>query len=187
MSPSWNDPDHEPAPPHWDAREDGELESLARLYRENAPPEPDWPPVQARIERRLAAPGRRGRAGYLVGLVAASAAALFAGAWLTRGMWVASPAEQGRVERQAAPAEDEEPYPVALLSEVEIIGMHPDDADRVLMGQPLLGAFELAAAGDIEINKAEPSPEEGWVPRLRRSKGAPPIIVARTTDEDDEP
>jgi hypothetical protein len=194
MNPTWNDPGREPPPPEWGAREDGELEALARLYRDDTPPEPAWQPTLARIESRLGeelAPRRRWRAGYLAGLVAASAAAVFAGVLVARGFWVEPPViapEPERVASGPAPtAEDEEPYPVALLSEVQIIRMRPDDADRIVTGQPLLGTFEFAAAEDIEIVQLEPDPEEGRVPRLRRSKGAPPIIVARTTDEDEDP
>lgn len=187
MNPTWNDPDHEPPPPQWGALEDGELEALARLYRDHAPPEPDWRPARARLGVELL-PRRRWRVGLLSGLVAASAAAALAGALAARSLWVQPPAVGPEPERVASgPAEDEEPYPVARLSEVNIISMRPEDADRVVMGQPLLGTFEFASAEDIEIVQLDPDPEEGRVPRLRRSKGAPPIIVARTTDEDEDP
>ena len=183
MSPPWNDPEHP----------DGELESIARLYREHGPREPSWEATRARIETRLdeaLPPTRRWRLGYLTGILATAAAALFAGVLLARGLWtdaVVAQDEPEVVAHQSIPiptAEDEEPYAVALLSEVNIIRMHPDDADRVVMSQPLMGSFEMASPDDIII---EPDPEEGWVPRLRRGTGVPMVIVARATDEDDDP
>ena len=182
MSPPWNNPD----------QPDGDLESLARLFREHGPREPAWDATRARIQARLdeARSPRGRRLAYLAGILATAAAAALAGVMLMRGLWadpvVAQDEEEPRAVAQVPatpPAEDDEPYPVALLSEVNIIRMHPDDADRVVMSQPLLGSFEMATPADIVI---EPDPEEGWVPRLRRGTGVPMVIVARTTNEDDD-
>ena len=64
----------------------------------------------------------------------------------------------------------------ALAREVPI---DVEDADRVVMlGQPPMGTFELAAPEDIEIVKMEPWPEDGRTPHLHRGPEVPMIVVA---------
>lgn len=192
MTPSWNNPDHDPVPPQWSARDDSELDSLARLYRDHPPPEPNWGPTLAGIESRLARdlpPNRRWRIHLVVGLLT-TAAAIFGGLVLARPLWQS--AVKDNVDRSQTPVaqvavEDDEPYPVALASEVNIIAMDPKDADRIVMGVSLLGSFELVDPEDIEIVHVEPHPDAGWTPRPQQRKGAPMIIVARADDDDDDP
>jgi anti-sigma factor RsiW len=179
------------------AGEADSLRHLVRLYREHPAPEPAGPAWQAalgRIEAGLAArpaptpaprPGWRWR--LLAGLVAAAA---IGGVLLARALWPAPQAEPGPVEVgpvALAPAEDEEPFPVATAGEVNIIGMDPNDADRVLVGVPLMPAsIELVGMEEVQIVGVEPDPEEGRMPHVGGSAGGPMIIVARA-GEDEKP
>jgi hypothetical protein len=159
---------------------------LARLYRDHPPPEPlerAWQATLANIDAALAAPlqaplpGARWPVRLLVGLVAA---AVIGGVILASAFWPVSREEPGPapVVVNHGPSELDEPFPVATVGEVHIISIDAADADRVAMGQPLLGSFELAAPEDIEIVKMEPGPEDGQMPRLHRGPEVPMIVVA---------
>ena len=119
----------------------------------------------------------------LLGL-AATAAAIFGGVVLARAFWPEHPTGPDRQEvAQKTPAviadEPDLPFPVAEVQEVNIISIDVEDADRVVMlGQPPMGTFELAAPEDIEIVKMEPWPEDGRTPRLHRGPEVPMIVVA---------
>ena len=68
-----------------------------------------------------------------------------------------------------------------------LIGMDPHDADRVLVGLPLMPAsLELVGMEEVQIVIVEPDPEEGRMPHVQGSAGGPMIIVARAS-EDEEP
>src|SRR5262249_12798365 len=147
--------------------------------------------IDDRLRRPTAAPsGRAGRQWpwrFLLGLV--SAAALFGGVVLARALWPAPPPEPVREGGQQqppppprgepAPPEDEV-FPVATAGEVDILSIDPRDADRVVLDQPLLGAFDLAAPADIEWITHELGPERGPMPRVINSPNAkvPLVVVA---------
>jgi hypothetical protein len=78
----------------------------------------------------------------------------------------------------------EEPFPVAEMNEVNILSINVEDADRVVMGQPLLGPFEVVSPEDIEIVRMERHPEDGQMPRLRRGPEVPMIVVAAAEREE---
>jgi hypothetical protein len=68
-------------------------------------------------------------------------------------------------------------FPVASAREVDILSIDPRDADRVVLGDPLLGAFELATPEDIEVIDREPSPD-GDMPHLQRGpKAKVPLVI----------
>jgi hypothetical protein len=213
MNGEWNQPGREPTPDELAAWADGELNAadasrvggwlaehpeaaheadalrqLVRLYRDHPAPEPAEPVWQSLFRSIEAGLGTMSagssrwslRFRFLAGLVA-TAAALLGGVVLARMFWPVRPVDPPAV---AQVSEDDEPFPVALLSEVNIIRMDPQDADRIVMGVPIMSTFDLVGTEDIEIVEVEPDPEEGRMPRVRRSAGGPMIIVART-DEDD--
>ncbi|MBY0231307.1 MAG: hypothetical protein K2W96_18650, partial [Gemmataceae bacterium] len=51
-------------------------------------------------------------------------------------------------------------------SEVHILSVDAEDADRVAVGRPLMGAFEVAAASEVRIEQADPDPETGIWPHV---------------------
>jgi hypothetical protein len=67
---------------------------------------------------------------------------------------------------------------VATLGEIEIISIAAEDADRVMMGQPLMGTFEVAAPEDVQIVRMEPHPEDGQMPSFHRGQEVPMIVAA---------
>src|SRR5262249_5832166 len=125
---------------------------LTRLYRANPAPDPPahaWDVALERIHAALppVAVGPRGRLRWSWAMVGGllSAAAVLAGVLVSRQALgpVADPPDragevQGAVAR-AAP--DEEPFLVAEAHEVNIISMDARDADKVVMGQPIMGEF----------------------------------------------
>jgi hypothetical protein len=171
------------------------LRHLVRLYRDHPAPDPagpSWDAALGRIEAGLAARPAQARAWrwrLLAGLVVAAAASL-AAVVLARALWPTPPAEEGPAPGPGPVAvvpPDEEPFPVATAGEVNIIRMDPRDADRVVVGVPLMpGSIELVGTEEVEIVQVEGDPAEGWMPHVQRSAGGPMIIVART-DEDEEP
>jgi hypothetical protein len=167
-------PPEEPSERAWEAA----LTNLA--HRAMGPASPDGTPV-----RRQSPPGWRPR----LLLALAATAALVAGVLLARSWWIErtngpygsditnvlppSPATLPR-----SPDDSDEPFPVATLGEVEIISIRAEDADRLLMGQPLLGTFEVAAPEDVEIVQMEPHSEDGQMPLFRRGQEVPMILAA---------
>jgi anti-sigma factor RsiW len=162
---------------------------ITRLYRDQPPGEPSdraWQAALAAIEDALAHPRVPPRPRWPLRLVLGltAAAALLAGVVLARSFWTDKLPENPVPEvadhqPQPAPApEDEEPFPVATAGEINILSIDAADADRVVMGQPLIGTFEVAAPEDIEIVEMEPHPEDGRMPRLQRGPEVPMIIVA---------
>lgn len=192
MNHSRHDPEHDP-------REDAELQALARLFRDHSPSDPPadaWQRTFARIEAAVGkgVPPRRSWPTYLLVGLAAAAAALVAGVMVAQERWpilagTAEPKVVAVAPKPKEPTEDDEPFPVALASEVHILSVNPNEADRLVMqGPPVLGAFEFAFAEDIEIVGVEPSPEQKKCrkPIVQVSKGAPMVIVVPADDEDDE-
>jgi anti-sigma factor RsiW len=171
------------------AQEALEARRITRLYSDHPPAEPSdraWQGALAAIEDALARPRVPARPRWPLRLVLGltAAAALLAGVVLARSLWTARPPEQPLREvvegpRVEPPApEDEEPFPVAAAGEVNVLSIDAADADRVLMGQPLFGTFEVASPEDIEIVEMEPHPEDGRMPRLQRGPEVPMIVVA---------
>jgi hypothetical protein len=159
---------------------------LLPLFRESAPaelPEATWNATLARIHERVSTPARpplRPRWGFrlLVGFTAAATAAALAGVWLIPP-WL-TPQPDRSIVVTPAPGEDDEPFPVALAREVNIISVHPRDADAIVMGAPLLGSLEWAESEDIEVIDADPHPVDGQVPWLE--EGPVPMILVSTGD-----
>lgn len=209
MNQGWNDADRPPPdPPGGWAADGGEafsedtglpslpeavpehtLARLAALFRDHPPPDPSgkaWRAVLARIEAQLPPPrplapppGRpRPRARWLLsGLLAAAA---LAGVLVGRALL---PGGGGEADLLATL---EEVLPVVSADEVNILHMDARDADRIVTGQPLVGAFDLAAGEDIEIVQVEADLEDGALPRLLRRAGLPMIVLAHA-DDDEEP
>ena len=50
---------------------------------------------------------------------------------------------------------DDEPFPVASASEVHVIDVSVEDADRLALGLALLGTFEVATVDEIEQVRVE--------------------------------
>jgi hypothetical protein len=178
MKPTRNDPDREPNPP------DPELEALARLYRDHPPPEPAaqaWQSALSHVQARLDRPNRpRWHVPLVLGLVTAAAAAL-GGVLLARNLWPApavAPEEPDGIAQQGPDANDE-PFPVASLREVDILRVDPNDADRIVVGQPVMGTMEFVTTEEIDLVQVDGCPEDGTKPHLHRNAGGPMIIIAR--------
>lgn len=190
MKEKWNHPEREPEPASFPV--DPELEALAHLFREHAPAEPSaraWQLTFKRIRQRVdRSPGNRAlrwRWPGVLGLMT-TAAAVLGGVLLARSFWT-SPATSHQSPPGLVQAEDnDDPFPVATLSEINIIRMNPHDADRLLMGQPLIGSFELASTEEIDIVQMDPDPGVGRMPHLQRNAGGLMVILA-LTDEAEQP
>jgi hypothetical protein len=162
---------------------------ITRLYHEQPLTEPSdraWQMTLAAIEEGLAHPRVPVRPRWPLRLVLGltAVAAVVAGMVLARSLWTEKAPDQplpGVVENKAiepTTPEDDEPFPVATVGEVNILSIDAADADRVAMGQPLFGTFEIAGPEDIEIVEMEPHPEDGRMPRLQRGPEVPMIVVA---------
>jgi anti-sigma factor RsiW len=175
---------------HPEARRDAEsMAQLTRLYRDQPIPTPSearWRSALDRIVPRVAPTpeaARRWRAWLGVAL---ASAALVGAVILARNLWPApTPAPIAQVP-QVPDEEDEEPFAVASSSEVHIIRMDAEDADRVVTGRPLLGTMDFAGPGDIDVLQVQPDPDEGRTPRLERRAGLSWVVLAKA-DEEDEP
>jgi hypothetical protein len=173
---------------------------LVRLYRDNPPPEPSeraWQAALTMVAHRAANPAPTGTLARGLSfprwrrflLAMAATAALVGGVMLARSFQRERPDElnydvignvrpgsSGQLVRSGD--DSNEPFPVATLGEVEIISVSAEDADRVMMGQPLMGTFEVAAPDDVEIVKMEPHPEDGQMPAFHRGQEVPMILAA---------
>jgi hypothetical protein len=187
---------------HPDADEPGRI---VRLFRDHPPPEPAeraWQAALTSIADRAMKPAAaaeamprglsfpRWRSRVLLAL--AASAAVLGGVLLARSFWSErldepkgphiAKVEPTQREQLPRPAEDAgEPFPVATLGEVEIISVSAEDADRVMMGQPLLGTFEVAAPDDVQIVKMEPH-DDGQMPSFHRGQEVPMILAAADHD-----
>lgn len=162
---------------------------VVSLFRDHAPPEPSteaWTATFDRIDAALAAhqprqmrQPRRWSGLLIIALTAAAmlGGVLLAGRFLPAG-WLKKSDQPPTI---ALPREDDNdiPFAVAEASEINIISMDADDADRVLMGQPLLGTFEVASPEDINVVEVEPNWDEGNMPRFQRGGRVPMVVVAR--------
>ena len=171
---------------HPDARREADaMVHLTRLYRDQPIPMPSedgWRSTFDRIRPPVARTSPRWR--LSIGLALASAAALGA-VVLTRSLWP-SAAPPIAIQMPALPAdEDDEPFAVAASSEVHIIRMDADDADRVVTGRPLIGTMDFAGPGDIDVVKVQADPDAKHTPHLETRAGLP-WVVARA-DEEEQP
>ncbi len=179
---------------HPEAAHDAEsARRLVQLYRDHAPPEPSpaaWQAALGRIETGLAAP-RRLPGWRLRLLLGFAAAAAVLGGLLIAGLYRPRPAQEPEtapvVQREVVLAEDDdndEPFAVLTAGEVDILSMEAVDADRLVLGQPLLGPIDFCRLEDIQVVKVEADPEEGLVSRLQPGPEMPMIVVARADEEE---
>ena len=175
---------------HPEARRDAEsMAQMTRLYRDQALPMPceeRWQSALDRIRPRVApSPGAAWRWRLLLGLTLASAAMLGA-VVLSRALWP-TPTREPIAETPTVASEDDdgEPFAVARLSEVHIIRMDADDADRVVTGQPLIGTMDFAGQGDIEVVAVRAGPDEENAARLERRAGLTWVVLARAEEENE--
>jgi anti-sigma factor RsiW len=176
---------------HSEARRNAEsMAHLTRLYRDQPVPMPSatrWQSALDQIRPRVApTPGAAPKWRLLLGLTLASAA-LVGAVVLTRNLLpTPTPTPELIVQTPLVPAEeDEEPFAVARRSEVHIIRMDAEDADRVVTGQPLIGTMDFAGQGDIDVVKVQADPDEGYTPRLERRAGLPWVVLAKPDEEDE--
>ncbi len=203
MRHGWNNGSEGPSPEEWTAYLDGALGAdererfeawlaahpeaaaaadgcrrLTHLWQSAEPPEPSpaaWGATWGRIEGALPAraPARAWGAGrpFRVFLGMAAAAAVLGGVLLARpfasgpGQWV------NEIDEAV-----NEPLPVASADEVNIISVRADDADAVVAQPPVFGSFDVASAGDVKLEGAEPSQPGGKAPWM--GGGQVPMIVA---------
>ena len=153
---------------------DEELRQLAELCRRHPPDDPGdtaWAGMSDRIAAALPRVPRAPR--WDLRLAGVAAASVLAFVLLGRS-WLPDPVEPE--------PDEEEPFPVAVASEINIISMDAGDADRVAMGKPLLGRFEVATADEVKVEQMEPNPEDGAWPEVRREGGLAMILAG-----EDEP
>jgi hypothetical protein len=183
---------------HPDAADEAEPGRIVHLYRDHPPPEPTdraWQATLHRIAHRTNRPGadvRRAGSSWKLRLVVglAATAAAVGGLVVARNLLFEQPNDLKPHTIAIAPEpasifddEPDGPFPVVTLSEVEVISISPGDADRVTLGQLLLGNFEVAGPEDIDIVKLEPDPEDGQMPRIHR--GLVPMILLAAADREE--
>src|SRR5262245_29005621 len=165
---------------------------LVALFRAHPPADPSptaWHDTRRRLDAALAAPRRPRWPGFLLGILSAAAVlGALAAASLLLPALKHRPVEDSRAGVVLDPADNnDEPFAVAVASEVQIISMDARDADRVLVGQPLLDSIDFATPEDIELVNLEDEPEDGrWPTALQRGSRMPMVIV-RADRTDDEP
>jgi anti-sigma factor RsiW len=157
-----------------DRAEVEEHHRLDGLWKRLAPPEPSpvaWASVLARIENarpfrpRVSDRRARLRPWAFAGLAAAAVAAVMVG----RSLWT------------TGTADDEEPFPVALASEVVIVSMDAHDADSLVGHPPVMANMEFAGPSDVQLLEA--AWHEGRQARIL-DEGAVSMIVASAADDD---
>ena len=175
---------------HPEARREAEsMAQMTRLYRDQALPMPSeerWQSALDRIRPRVApSPGAAWRWRLLLGLTLASAAMVGA-VVLSRALWP-TPTPEPFVQTPAVRGEDDdEPFAVAKLSEVHIIRMDADDADRIVTGQPLIGTMDFAGQGEIDMVRVQANSDEENTARLERRAGLPWVVLTRTDEENEQ-
>ena len=177
---------------HPDAADEADPGHIVHLYRDHPPPEPSERSWQATLGRIVShsnrpagdfrRPGSAWRLRLFMGL--AATAAVLAGMVLASAFHIERTNGPGSIEIASTPdsslapdGDSDEPFPVATMGEVDIISINAEDADRVMIGQQLLGTFEVAGPNDIDIVKMEPDPEEGQMPRVHIALDVPMILV----------
>jgi hypothetical protein len=208
MTRNWQHPDRAPTPAELSAWADGELDPddaarveswlithpeaesevesssrLLSLFRDHPPADPSpaaWNDALHQIAARAERHRPRWQAWLLLTLATAAVVAA-----VTTAMFLPRPVAPIEMVGVTLPPEDDndEPFPVAVAGEVNIVHMDARDADRVLIGQPLLDSFDVVASEDIELVSVEANWEEGNMPHLKRGPQFPMVIVARPVEE----
>jgi hypothetical protein len=150
------------------------LRRLMQLYHKTTPTDPSpraWATTLAKVEAALpgavARPAPRTSYRWVAGL--GIAAAVLGAVLLTRAL---------RPPATEEPPDDQtdEPFPVAMAHEINIIQMDATDADALAVGPPrFLGPFDFAKHADITLVKVEPSEPDGPLPWLE--PGEVPMII----------
>jgi hypothetical protein len=186
---------------HPEAVDDAEApRRLVGLFRDHAAcePSPDaWQATLAGIHAGLSVPpvanapgsparGPRWRVRLVVGLTAAAAllgGVLVASRWVVRTPTVGPPPVAERRFNWPPGDDNDEPFAVVNAGAINVLSMHPDDADFLVLGQPLLGTVEFVNSEEIEVVKVMPDAEEGNMPLLHKGPMMPMIVLARVEDE----
>jgi hypothetical protein len=157
-----------------------EFHRLTGLWHKHIPPEPApaaWASVLARIETarplRPPVPLRRTRPAWAYSGLAA--AAVLGVVLLGRNLWVGTPS--------SAPADDDEPFPVAHASEINIVSMdlkEAQDADALVGHPPVLANLEFAGRDDVQLLDA--AWHDGRKAEMR-DEGEVPMVVASAPDD----
>jgi anti-sigma factor RsiW len=166
-----------------------EVQRLTALWRRHLPPEPApaaWTAALARIEtadpfRPPVSPWRGRRATWTyTGL---AAAAVLGAVMLGRSLWVnpGGPLPEEGTSQPVAAAE--EPFPVALASEITIVSMELKDArdvDSLVGHPPVLANMEVAGRDDVQLLDA--AWHDGRKAQMR-DEGEVPMIVASASED----
>jgi anti-sigma factor RsiW len=155
-----------------------EYRRLGQLWQSVRPPEPSpdaWAAALVRIEKELPPttplPSRWLRRPAWT-FPALAAAAILGVVLLGRSLGPLVPSTTS-----TNPAlQDDEPFPIALAHEINIVGMDAHDADSLVGHPPLSGSLEFAAPADVRLLNAQPHGDDGWVPRM--GEGDVSLIVA---------
>jgi hypothetical protein len=94
---------------------------------------------------------------------------------LGRNLWVGTPS--------SAPADDDEPFPVAHASEINIVSMdlkEAQDADALVGHPPVLANLEFAGRDDVQLLDA--AWHDGRKAEMR-DEGEVPMVVASAPDD----
>jgi hypothetical protein len=156
-----------------------EVQRLTALWRKYLPPEPApaaWAAALAHIEaaRPFRPPVPAWRARPTWAYTGLAAAAVLAVVMLGRFLWVGTP--------PTSPVSDEdEPFPVALASEVNIVSMDPHDADALVGHPPVLSNLEFAGRDDVQLLDA--AWHEGRKAQMRDDGEVQMVVAAAPEDQ----
>ena len=148
--------------------DDEELKQLVELCRRFAPNDPGeqaWTGMVDRIAAALPSAPPRPRWGMRVATLAVAASLALV---LIGRSWMAGPV--------SSPIPEDEAFPVAAASEIHIISVDAGDADRLAMGVPLMGAFDVATPNDVKVEQLAPNPEDGAWPQFHHAGGLAMIL-----------
>lgn len=155
---------------------DDDLRQLADVFRQQKLPLPNdgaWQKVFLRIQAAAFHPPR-GTWPWLV------TAGIFLCLSLGYALWPVRETSEHTTNAKAktiVEVDESEPFAVASAIEVHILSVGVEDADRLALGQPLLGDFAVASPGDIEIVHVEPHPEDGRKPMMQPNARVSLIVV----------
>jgi hypothetical protein len=68
-------------------------------------------------------------------------------------------------------------------AEIHIIQMNADEADRIVLGQPILDSIVLPEPADIVLEGVRPTPDELHKPKLERRAGSPMVVLVPSQEE----
>jgi len=177
---------------NWMRRNNANLSDEERLHQlmyATRPEDPDnvlWNEVLGRIEKRLQSPAARPasrNAWPWLGACSAAAAAVAAVLFLHyyHNQAPAPPIPGGIQTNNVA----DEPLPVAVADEIEILSVGGADTQTLVVGNPPVdGPLELLAPGDVTLFSVEPA-DDDMVPEIRFHGPNSPIIWAQLDDDND--